>query len=321
MDSDFKKKMYFDMLRIRMVEETIAERYSEWEMRCPVHLSIGQEAIACGVCTNLKQQDYVMSTHRAHAHYLAKGGSLKHMMAEIYGKVAGCSKGKGGSMHIVDIDAGFLGSTPIVGGIIPIATGVAFGITLKNEGKLSVVFIGDASTEEGVFSESINFAALKKLPVIFVCENNFFSVYSPLSVRQPADRDNVAIARAYGLYADRGNGNDILNIYEITQKAISQIKEGNGPAYLEFDTYRWREHCGPNFDNDIGYRSEKEYLSWRKRCPIENFESLLKEQGILTSAHITQIKAQIESEIDDAFIFAKSSEFPNPKELSSDLYA
>lgn len=321
MNPALKKKMYFNMLRIRMIEEKIAQRYSEWEMRCPVHLSIGQEAIACGVCANLKQQDYVMSTHRAHAHYLAKGGSLKNMIAEIYGKATGCSKGKGGSMHLVDLDVGFLGSTPIVGGIIPIATGVAFGITLKNEKQICVVFIGDASTEEGVFSESLNFAALKKLPVLFVCENNFFSVYSPLSVRQPKDRDNVAIAKAYGIYADKDDGNDILDIYKITQKAIQQIQEGNGPAYLEFDTYRWREHCGPNFDNHIGYRTEDEYLSWRKRCPIENFENQLKEEGILTKIGIEQMNTEIESEIEHAFIFAKNSKFPDATELYSDLYA
>ncbi|MFA4915042.1 MAG: thiamine pyrophosphate-dependent dehydrogenase E1 component subunit alpha [Syntrophales bacterium] len=321
MNQEIQKKMYYDMLRIRTIEEAIAERYSEWEMRCPVHLCVGQEGVAVGVCANLNQQDYVMSTHRSHAHYLAKGGNLKNMMAEIYGKATGCSKGKGGSMHMVDLDAGFLGATPIVGSIIPVATGLAFGITLKDEKRISVVFIGDASTEEGVFSESLNFAALKKLPVIFACENNFFSVYSPLSVRQPAERDNTAIARAYGIYADKGNGNDVLDVYEITKKAVSQIQDGKGPAYLEFETYRWREHCGPNFDNDIGYRTEEEYVKWRNRCPIESFENKLKGQDILAEAEINHIKAEIESEIEEAFAFAKNSPFPDSIELYSDLYA
>jgi TPP-dependent pyruvate/acetoin dehydrogenase alpha subunit len=321
MDIELQKKMYHDMLLIRMVEEAIAERYSEWEMRCPVHLCIGQEAIAVGVCSNLNPQDYVMSTHRSHAHYLAKGGNLKNMMAEIYGKAKGCSKGKGGSMHLVDLDAGFLGATPIVGSIIPIATGLAFGITLKNEKRISVVFNGDAATEAGVFSESLNFAALKKLPVIFVCENNFFSVYSPLSVRQPAERDNVAMARAYGIYADKGNGNNVLDIYKITKEAVSLIQDGKGPVYLEFETYRWREHCGPNFDNDLGYRTEAEYLAWRKRCPIESFEKKLKKQGTLAQAEINHMKTEIGSEIEEAFAFAKNSEFPDSRELYSDLYA
>ena len=313
--------MHYDMLRIRMIEEAIAERYSEWEMRCPVHLCIGQEAIAVGVCANLRKTDYAMSTHRAHGHYLAKGGNLKAMLSEIYGKATGCSKGKGGSQHIIDLDAGFLGSTPIVGSIIPIATGVAFGIYQKNEDKIATVFFGEAATEEGVFSESLNFASLKKLPVMFICENNHFSVYSPLSVRQPAERDNTAIARALGIYADKGDGNNVLDIYNITKKAVAQIQEGHGPAYLEFETYRWREHCGPNFDNQIGYRTEEEYLEWRKRCPIESIENKLKEQEVLAESDINQMKAKIESEIEEAFTFAKNSDFPDSKELYSDLYA
>jgi len=321
MGHDFQKKLYYDMLRIRLIEEALADHYSEWEMRCPMHLCIGQEAIAVGVCANLRNEDYVMSTHRAHGHYLAKGGNLKAMISEIYGKATGCSKGKGGSQHLIDLDAGFLGSTPIVGSIIPIATGVAFGITFKGTQQISAVFIGDASTEEGVFTESLNFAALKKLPILFVCENNFFSVYSPLSVRQPAERDNLALARAYGIYADRGDGNDILDIYEITKKAVSHMQAGNGPTYLEFDTYRWREHCGPNFDNNIGYRTEEEYLAWRKRCPIENFDRQLKESGSLTEQQTNQMKVKIETEIEEAFSFAKTSPFPEALELYSDLYA
>jgi TPP-dependent pyruvate/acetoin dehydrogenase alpha subunit len=321
MNQEILKKMHYDMLRIRMIEEAIAEHYSEWEMRCPVHLCIGQEAIAVGVCANLGISDYAMSTHRAHGHYLAKGGNLQTMLAEIYGKATGCSKGKGGSQHIIDLEAGFLGSTPIVGGIIPIATGVAFGICQKGEDKIATVFFGEAATEEGVFSESLNFAALKRLPVLFVCENNHFSVYSPLSVRQPAERDNKAIAMAFGIYADKGDGNDVLNVYNISKKAVAHIKDRHGHAYLEFETYRWREHCGPNFDNHIGYRTEEEYLEWRRRCPIENIEEKLLQQGILAVSDIDQMKAYIESEIEEAFVFAKESNFPNSMELYSDLYA
>lgn len=321
MTQEIQKKMHHDMLRIRMIEEAIAERYSDWEMRCPVHLCIGQEAIAVGVCANLRKADYVMSTHRAHGHYLAKGGNLKAMLAEIYGKATGCSKGKGGSQHLIDLDAGFLGSTPIVGSIIPIATGVAFGIYQKDEDKMAAVFFGEAATEEGVFSESLNFASLKKLPILFICENNHFSVYSPLSVRQPAERDNTAIAKAYGIYVDKGNGNDVEEIYNITKKAVEQIQKGRGPVYLEFETYRWREHCGPNFDNNIGYRTEEEYLEWRSRCPIESIENKLKKQGVLAESDINQMKAKIVSEVEEAFVFAKSSGFPDSKELYSDLYA
>ncbi len=321
LDNEKLIMLYEDMLRIRMIEEAIAKRYSEWQMRCPVHLCIGQEAIAVGVCANLNKRDYVTSTHRSHAHYLAKGGDFKSMMAEIYGKATGCSKGKGGSMHLVDLNAGFLGATPIVGGIIPIATGLAFGITLKNEDRISVVFIGDGATEEGVFTESLNFAALKKLPVLFVCENNLFSVYSPLSVRQPAARSNRSLAEAYGIYTAGGDGNNILDVCDITKQAISRIQEGNGPAYLEFETYRWLEHCGPNFDNNIGYRTEEEYLVWRKRCPLENFAMKLEGMGILAEPQIVDMKAKIDSEIEEAFVFAKSSPFPEAMTLYSDVYA
>lgn len=321
MNEDFKKKLYFDMLRIRMVDEAIAARYGEQQMRCPIHLCIGQEAIAVGVCANLSQDDYVMSTHRSHAHYLAKGGDLCRMIAEIYGKATGCTQGKGGSMHLVDLDAGFVGATPIVGSVIPIAVGTAFGTTLKGEERISVVFIGEGATEEGVFSESLNFAALKRLPMIFVCENNFFSVYSPMSVRQPETRDNVAIAAAYGLYTDRGDGNDLMAVSRKTAGAIEQIRRGRGPAYLEFTTYRWREHCGPNFDNDIGYRTEDEYLAWRNRCPLARYEQLLKKEGVLTREGISRRTQEITAEIEAAFAFALSSPFPVAEELHRHLYA
>ena len=185
MDTITLKKLYREMVRIRIVEESIAEHYPEQEMRCPVHFSIGQEAVAVGVCVHLDPSDHVFSNHRSHGHYLAKGGDLKAMVAEIYGKEAGCSRGFGGSMHLLDLKHGFLGAAPIVGSTIPIAVGSALTATVKEEDRVTVVFLGDGATEEGVFSESLNFAALKQLPVVFVCENNLYSVYSPLSVSQP----------------------------------------------------------------------------------------------------------------------------------------
>src|SRR5581483_333859 len=192
-------KLYHQMLRIRAVEEAIAALYSEQQMRCPVHLSIGQEAVAAGSCAAVEQTDYAMSGHRSHAHYLAKGGSLRAMMAEIYGKAAGCCGGKGGSMHLVDLAAGFLGAVPIVGSTIPIAVGTAFASKARGESRVTLSFFGEGATEEGVFHESINFASLKKLPVVFVCENNFYSVYSPLSVRQPAQREVFQQAIGHGV--------------------------------------------------------------------------------------------------------------------------
>ena len=309
------------MLRVRMVEENIAELYKEQEMRCPVHLCIGQEAIAVGVCANLLKKDYLFSNHRSHGHYLAKGGDLKRMLAEIYGKATGCSNGKGGSMHLVDLSVGILGTTPIVSGSIPIAVGAAFGTKLKGLDNVTVVFLGDAATEEGVFFESLNFASLKKLPVLFICENNFFSVYSPLSVRQPKKRDNLSLVKSLGIKGDKGDGNNVIEVYELAKKAVANIRKGKGPYYLEFETYRWREHCGPNYDNDLGYRTEKDFLKWKKKCPIDSFEKKLIKEDILSSIQADNFKQDIQAEIDDAVGFAKNSPYPESKEMLSDVYA
>jgi len=290
-------------------------------MRCPVHLSIGQEAIAVGVCTNLSREDYVLSNHRSHGHYLAKGGNLKAMMAEIYGKVTGCSQGKGGSMHLVDLSVGFLGATPIVGSTISIAVGVAFGSVMRGEESVSVVFFGDAATEEGVFHESLNFAALKKLPVLFICENNFYSVYSPLSVRQPEGREIFELARGHGIESYQGDGNDIVEIYMLAEQAVRKAREGGGPTFLEFKTYRWREHCGPCYDNDLGYRTENEFQMWKRSCPIEKLKECLLMDGLLCNQDIMNMKSKLETEIEDAVRFAKESLFPERQLLFKDIYA
>ena len=320
-DKKIAISLYYHMLRIRMIEEKIAELYAEQQMRCPVHLCIGQEAIAVGVCANLLKKDYLLSNHRSHGHYLAKGGDLKRMLAEIYGKFTGCSQGKGGSMHLVDLAAGILGTTPIVGGIIPVATGVAFGTQMKGKDNLTAIFFGDAATEEGVFFESLNFASLKKLPVLFICENNFFSVYSPLAVRQPKERDNLALVKSLGIQADKGDGNNVLQVYELTKKAVAAIRKGKGPYYLEFDTYRWREHCGPNFDNDLGYRTEQDFLKWKKKCPLDSFENKLVKDNILNPPQIKEFKQNIRREVNQAFSFAKSSPYPQSQEMLADIYA
>jgi len=318
---DKATSLYYEMLRIRMVEETIAEVYPEQEMRCPVHLCSGQEAVAVGVCANLKKEDYVLSNHRSHGHYLAKGGDLRAMMAEIYGKATGCSGGKGGSMHLVDLTVNYLGSTPIVGGIIPVATGVAFGALMKAEDKIAVVFMGDAAAEEGVFSESLNFAALKKIPIVYVCENNFYSVYSPLHVRQSGDRENIAIAKAYGIHAEKGYGNDVEEVSRIAKRAIEHTRSGRGPSFIEFETYRFREHCGPFYDNKLGYRTEEEFESWRQRCPLDNYEATLLKKKVLNKKEIDEFKNKIKKEIEDAFSFAKESPFPEVGEINSNVYA
>ncbi len=309
------------MLRIRMIEERIAELYAEQEMRCPVHLCIGQEAVAVGVCAYLSPQDYVFSSHRSHGHYLAKGGHLDAMMAEIYGKAAGCSAGKGGSMHLVDTSAGFMGATPIVGSTIPIAVGTALASQMRHQQRVSVCFFGEGATETGVFHESINFASLKSLPVVFVCENNLYSVYSSLDVRQPKGREVFSLAKAHGVESFQADGNDVLEVFEVTKKAVSKARRGKGPTFLEFKTYRWREHCGPNYDNDLGYRAPGEFEKWKKRCPIENLQRTLLRENILTKQDVSRLKDDFDKEMAAAVQFAKKTPFPQEKHLAEHLYA
>lgn len=305
-------RLYRDMLRIRLVEETIADRYGEQKMRCPTHLSIGQEAVAVGVCAALEHRDYVISTHRPHAHYLAKGGDLAAMIAELYGKATGCCGGRGGSMHLIDLSVNMLGSTPIVGGSVPVAVGAAFGTQLRGEDRVTVVFIGDGMTEEGVFLESLNFAALKSLPIVFACENNYFSVYSPLSVRQAPRRDRLGIAASSGMVTGSAQGNDVLAVRALTRDAVARARSGGGPSYIEFDTYRWREHCGPNYDNDLAYRSLDEFDDWQARCPVRTLEHSLLTHGELDENEIDGMARSIREEIDAAFAFAERSPDPDP---------
>lgn len=312
--------MLYSLLRIRRIEEALAERYAEQEMRCPMHLCIGQEAIAVGVCAALSDHDVVYSSHRAHGHYLAKGGCLKAMIAELYGRSTGCCGGRGGSMHLIDLDVGFMGSTPIVGGTLPLAVGSAWAASLKGEPKVSVIFFGDGCFEEGVVHESINFAALHNLPIIFVCENNKFSVYTPMSERQ-ADRPIHQIAKAHGLTTHVGDGNNVITVHDMSQVAVDAARRGQGPQFLELTTFRWREHCGPNFDDHLGYRTMKEIKEGREDCPIDQFILHLKSADALSGSRIEDIEAEIQKEISDAFKFALSSNKPSPNEAGEKILA
>ena len=320
MDEIILHSLFYKMMRIRLVEEKIADLYPEQEMRCPTHLCIGEEAIAVGVCANLENKDIVMSNHRAHGHYLAKGGDIKALIAEIYGKSTGCSKGRGGSMHLIDKSVNFLGSTAIVGGTIPVAVGTAFGSKLQSKDDvITVVFFGDAAVEEGVFHESLNFASLKNLPILFVCANNLFSVYTHISIRQP-HREIFSLAKSHGMEAYQGDGNDVVEVYEMTKKAIETIKKGKGPVFIEFLTYRWREHCGPCYDNDLGYRTETEFNDWVARCPCDSLENKMIMEGIVTKDQIKLMREKISNEMDEAFSFAKSSPFPEKSTLAQNVY-
>jgi len=320
MTPEIAKQLLFQMRRIRHVEQEIARRYGEGKMRCPTHLSIGQEAVSAVVGLPLPAYDMAVSGHRAHAHYLAKGGSLPAMLAEIYGKVDGCSRGKGGSMHLVDESVGFMGSTAIVAGTIPVGVGLAYGMKCKRTDQVSCIFHGDAAVEAGVFFESVNFAVVKKLPVLFLCENNLYSVYSPLSVRQPEGRSIAKMAEGLGMKGSTGDGNVVAEVYAKTIEALASIRAGEGPQLIEFSTYRWLEHCGPNYDNDLGYRTEAEYLAWKAKEPIARFELVLLAGGIVSVAEVNQMDMDIAREVNDAFEFADASPFPSAASAYTDLH-
>jgi len=320
-DTGTVRGLHRDLIRIRLIDERIAALYPEQEMRCPVHLSIGQEAVSVGVCANLRRTDRVLSGHRSHGHYLAKGGSLKAMFAELYGRATGCTSGKGGSMHLLDLEAGFFGAVPIVGSTIPIAVGAAWASRMRGEDRVVVAFFGEAATEEGVFHEAINFAQLKRLPVLFVCENNLYSVYSPMSVRQPEGTEVYQVAAGHGVESAQGDGNDVVEVYTMARAAIERARQGRGPSFLEFKTYRWREHCGPFYDNDIGYRTPAEFEHWRRSCPIERFEAQLRDSGVMLPEELASLRREIEQEIDEAVAFAKSSPFPDAADMASFTYA
>jgi TPP-dependent pyruvate/acetoin dehydrogenase alpha subunit len=318
---DTRLKLLRTMHRIRMVEEEIALRYPQGKMRCPTHLSTGQEGVPAAVAACLRTDDYAVSTHRGHAHYLAKGGDLKAMIAEIYGKVTGCARGRGGSMHLVDTSVGFMGTSAIVGNSIPIGVGFALAASLKGGDQLSCVFLGDGATEEGVYYESLNFAAVRGLPVLFLCENNLYSVYSPLEVRQPPGRSIAAVASAIGLRTHVGDGNDSFATWQAIDMAVQAIRDGSGPWLLEFSVYRWREHCGPEYDNDIGYRTPEEFEQWKAREPIAQMKRALVALGFDICAWESTVLGELRAEVDAAFEYAESSPFPCPEEAYTGEYA
>ncbi len=320
-DNNFRLKLFANILRIRAVELTIASRYSEQQMRCPVHLVIGQEASEVGACAALNKTDYAFSGHRSHGHYLAKGGNLNAMMAEIYGKSGGCANGRGGSMHLIDLEAGFLGAVPIVGSTIPIATGVAMASKLKKDNKVVMVFLGDGATETGAFYESLNYSSLKDLPIVFIVENNAYSVYSPLDVRQKSESRIVDIAKSHAMPAKKIDGNNVELVYEASKAAVDRARSGAGPSLLELTTYRWLEHCGPNYDNDIGYRSESEFLVWKEKDPISLYQKFLLSQGVLTEEMLGELTAKSYKEAENAINFAKNSPWPQVVDFSAEVYS
>lgn len=316
----FLVRIYETMLRIRMFEEKIVELYPAQEMKCPVHLCIGQEAIAAGVCAALEKRDYLFSNHRGHGHLLAKGSLMGPLFAEIYGRATGCSRGKGGSMHLIDVDNGIMGTSAIVGGGIPIGVGSALASQMRNEDRVTTIFFGDGAFEEGVFYESFNFAALKSLPVVFVCENNFYATNSPQKARQAACKISETAA-AFGGTGVCVDGNDALEVYMAANDAVTRARDGLGPALIEAKTYRWKGHVGPGPDHANGDRTKEELDDWMRRCPIDAMSEFMLKNNIASLDEMERVKAAIVSEIEEAVVFAKASPLPALTELLSDVFA
>ncbi len=271
-----REQLYKSLYRIRRVEEEIARVYPSDKIKSPVHLSIGQEAVSVGICASLQPQDVVFGTYRGHALYLARGGDLRAMIAELYGRATGCTGGKGGSMHLIAPRVGMMGTSAVVGTTIANAVGHAYALKYRRQDAIVASFFGDGATEEGVCSESLNFAVLKQLPVFFVCENNQYAIHTHQSRRQatPGICDRAC---AHGLPAERLNGDDLPDLVARAQDVVSRIRAGQGPWFFEVMTYRWREHVGPGADYHLGYRSEDEVAPAMANDPLRQLADLLQE--------------------------------------------
>jgi len=299
-------------------EERIAELLLDGEIGCPVHLYTGQEAIAAGVCGNLEKDDYVFGGHRSHGHYLAKGGEMKEMMAELYGKQTGCSGGRGGSMHLVAPEVGILGTVPLVAATISLAVGAALASRIRGDGRVSVTFFGDGATEEGTFHESMNLAAHRKLPVAFVCENNFYSSHLYLLERRAKD-NIVQSAEAHGIPGRSLNGNDVIEVYLAASEAVARAREGKGPTLLECRTYRWHGHVGPSLDLDVGVKRKDDLAKWKKDDPIIRLKKRLIDAGVPLD-QLERIHSDAGKEVEEAILFARESPYPDPDKLLEHVF-
>lgn len=308
------------MLLIRRTEEVIAELVISKEARCPCHLGIGQEAIAVGVSQHLLHTDRVFSNHRSHAHYLALGGTIESLFAEILGKVTGCSKGFGGSMHLLDKSHGFWGSLPIVGGTVPIAVGAALAAKMDGGQDIAVSYFGDGTAEEGIVHESLNLASIKQLPILFICENNLYSSHLDITLRQPSDRV-ARFADAHHIEAVSIDGNDIVAVSDVSQALIEKCRKQRQPAFLEVVTYRWRGHVGPSEDIDVGVRRKPEDLAaWKQRDPIRRLKDALIQADQLSEELFIEMRERVEFDIMNALERARSAPYPEVSNLTSHVY-
>lgn len=312
--------LYRRMLWIRMVEEAIAERYTDQKMRCPVHLSIGQEAAATAVCSALSPQDKIFSNHRCHAHYLAKGGNLEAMLCELHGRKGGCCEGRGGSMHLFDMQAGVASSIPIVGASIPHAVGWALANRQQKRDGCVVAYLGDGAVEEGVFHESLNFASTHDLGVLFVVENNHYSVYTSLQERQPT-LPLGRFAQAHGIPYEQVENAGVEVAHCAALRMLEIVDAQQGPACLVLDTYRFYSHCGPERDDHLEYRPKQESEWALARCPVTLARRSLIEQKLWSSQLEEQIQSRYRQKIQNAFEQALAAPFPEPQNLTTQVFA
>jgi pyruvate dehydrogenase E1 component alpha subunit len=308
---------YRMMLKIRLCEESFVDPILKGDIKGPVHLYIGQEAIAAGVCSVLSKKDYVFGTHRSHGHYLAKEGSLLELVAEVYGKEAGCSKGRGGSMHLSSPENGFLGAAPIVSGTISLAVGAALALKIRKDKRVVISFFGDGAAGEGVLYESLNLAGLKKLPIIFVCENNLYSTHLP--IKECRARNNIfKTGDVFCVPGVRVDGNDVLKVYEAANRLVKICRKERRPALLECMTYRLRGHVGPD-DNVQGshtdIRPKEELLEWVKKDPVKRLETYLLKNEVVTLKSLKKVNDELGKEVKAAHDFARNNPFPKKAEL------
>lgn len=311
--------MYTKMVKIRKFEETAAEVWAQGLIPGFIHSYVGEEAVAAGVCANLRKDDYVTSTHRGHGHCIAKGGDVKKMMAELFAKRVGYSKGRGGSMHMCIPEIGIVGCSGIVGAGIPIATGVGLSIKLRKTDQVVVCFFGDGASNTGSFHEGINLATVWKLPVVFVCENNLYAI-SVSTLKSTSVKDIVSRATAYGIPGMVVDGMDVIAVYEATRQAVNRARGDGGPTLIECKTYRFRGHMEGDPKRGAIYRREEEILEWEERCPIKNFRIKLIEGKILTEEEANRIDKACEATISEAVKFAKEAQDPRPDEVLEDVF-
>lgn len=308
------------LIEIRCAEEKIGDEFGKGVIRCPCHLVIGQEAVAVGLAEHIRKGDRVFGAHRSHAHFLALGGSLHKLLAETLGKETGCSRGMGGSMHLLDRENNFHGSVPIVGATIPIATGAALAAKMDRAGGVAVSFLGDGATEEGVFHESLNFASVFKLPVIYVVENNLFSSHLHISLRQPFD-SICRFASSHGVAWQRLDGNDVVAMARAADKAIAAARAGQGPQLIEAVTYRWRGHVGHREDNDVGVQRMEGLAEWKKRDPIGRLSSSMFAAGLLSEPELQSWWDEFRTVVTAAWTQAYADPYPSVDALLSRVYA